>query len=211
MDGLPYKIEIESTGGIIFPVNGGCYTKTRFEFLTTLLGPVLGILSKCIQCLLIKEYSIHGNLKFETYDKTNKATFLIHFLNKAIKFPFEFFEDITQKGKYFGDHVLENGNIPFNSKDQLSILFTDILLSLRFISIIVECIYGFLPYKIPGNIKGDGEDLWTQILGHQPPTFSINRKALACGILAGAFFDGIIRAAKEKWDNKKNTVKSQLK
>lgn len=203
VNGLPYKIEIISTGNILFPVNGICYSETRFEFLTTLLGPVSGVLSKCIQCLLIKEYSVHGNLKFESYDKTNVITFLIHFLDKAVKSPFEFFDDITQKGKYFGTHILENGTIPFKSSGHFSLLFTDMLLSLRFISIITECIYGFLPYKISGDIPGDGEDLWTQILGHKPPTFSINRKALACGILAGAFFGGIIRAAKEQWDKKK--------
>ena len=192
-----YNVEVISTGDLFFPFCGRCFIPGTLTspFITILLGPVTGVFTTYLQCTIIK--ALHDSL---LQNKPFSECF-----KQALKFPITFFNNAIKMGKKYWSYMIEEKAWPHNTEEKMpttpertSISFAvNTILFTRIMYMIIESIYGFLPYKPSGEIEGDGKRIWHMLLGSQSPTFNVNLGIAAFAVMSAPFIMGAIKAEKK--------------
>lgn len=189
--GSRYGIEISASSDVFFPFAGTCLYETYSPFISTLLGPITGVSTTYLQCAIIKALR-DSCLENKSFSECFKP---------ALKFPITFFNNAIKKGKKYWAYAIEAKDQSHDAKEEILTSPEEIaintVLFMRIMYLIMESIYGFLPYETSGEIKGDGEKIWNTLLGSQSPTFKVNLTATALAAMSVPYIIGAIKAQKK--------------
>lgn len=178
------------------------YDEPTNVLLATLAGPLTGTATTYTQMVALKV--LDGYMH-------NKS--LSESLYEGLKTPITFFTNAMETGKKYTSIIMNQQSTNSLTNKSITSLAIDELLFARMGRLVLESIYGLLPYKprnVPDHpdILGDGEKVWKMIFGPNIPTFTGKLTHMVLATMVSPYIIGAAQAVYQKIQPQKTFIKS---
>lgn len=177
------------------------YDEPTNVLLTTLAGPLIGTSTTYAQMVALKV--LDGYMHSKSLSES---------LYEGVKYPITFFTNAMETGKKYTSMIIDQQSADSLTDKSITSLAIDELLFARMGRLVLESIYGLLPYKVgnvPGrpDILGDGEAIWKMIFGPNIPTFTGKLTRMVLATMVSPYIVGAAQVVYKKIQPQKTFVK----